>query len=295
VGGGVGLAEIAPAVVVHGGAGAWQLAPGMLEAAVAACADAANAGRDALVRGGSALDAVEGAVRVLEDAPMLNAGRGSHPTTAGTIEMDALIMDGRTLDIGAVAAVRFVAHPVSLARLVMTSSAHALLVGEGAVAFARQQGFPLVDEADLRVERGTPAAHDTVGAVAIDADGNVAAATSTGGVRKQAPGRVGDSPLAGSGGYADNESAAVSATGPGEMIMRVVLSKLACDLVSAEVDAQAACDEALRVLARRTAAHAGLIGVDRYGRVAVSCNEPAMPYAIARGAADVESGTRGAG
>jgi beta-aspartyl-peptidase (threonine type) len=150
-------------------------------------------------------------------------------------------------------------------------------------------------EDELRVERGTPASHDTVGAVAIDADGNVAAATSTGGVRKQAPGRVGDSPIAGSGGYADNESAAVSATGPGEMSMRVVLCKLACDLVSAEVDAQAACDEALRVLARRTAAHAGLIGVDRYGRVAVSCNEPAMPYAIARGAAEVEAGTRGAG
>ena len=294
MGGGVGLAEIAPTVVVHGGAGAWQLAPDVLEAAVHACADAANAGREAMTRGGSALDAVEAAVRVLEDAPMLNAGRGSHPTTAGTIEMDALIMDGRTLDIGAVAAVRFVAHPVSLARLVMTSSEHALLVGEGAVAFAREQGFPMCTEDELRVVRGTPASHDTVGAVAIDANGNVAAATSTGGVRKQAPGRVGDSPIAGSGGYADNDTAAASATGPGEMIMRVVLSKLACDLVSEDVDAQAACDEALRVLAHRTGARAGLIAIDRFGRAGVSCNEPAMPYAIARGAADVEAGTRGA-
>jgi beta-aspartyl-peptidase (threonine type) len=267
----------------------------MLDGAVRACAAAASAGRDALTRGGSAIDAVEAAVRVLEDAPMLNAGRGSHPTTAGTIEMDALIMDGRTLDIGAVAAVRFVAHPVSLARLVMTSSEHALLVGEGAVAFAREQGFPLVDEDQLRVERGTPASHDTVGAVAIDAGGNVAAATSTGGVRKQAPGRVGDSPLAGSGGYAANETAAASATGPGEKIMRVVLSKLACDFVTDEVDAQAACDEALRVLARRTGARAGLIAIDRFGRAGVSCNEPAMPYAIAREASDVEAGTRGAG
>jgi beta-aspartyl-peptidase (threonine type) len=256
VGGGASLSAIVPTIVVHGGAGAWRLSSSMLEAAVRACADAANAGLDAMTRGGSALDAVEAAICVLEDAPMLNAGRGSHPTTAGTIEMDALIMDGRTLDIGAVAAVRFVAHPVSLARLVMTSSEHALLVSEGAVAFAREHGFPLVDEDALRVEREAPASHDTVGAVAIDASGNVAAATSTGGVRRQAPGRVGDSPIAGSGGYADNETAAASATGPGEMIMRVVLSKRACDLVTPEVDAQVACEEALRVLERRTGAHA---------------------------------------
>jgi beta-aspartyl-peptidase (threonine type) len=159
--------------------------------------------------------------------------------------------------------------------------------------FAREHGVPLCDEDDLRVERPSPSKHDTVGAVAIDADGNVAAATSTGGTRKQAPGRVGDSPLAGCGGYADNETAAVSATGPGEQIMRVVLSKLVCDLIAAGRDAQRACEEALAVLARRTGARAGLIAVDRYGRVGVACTEPGMPYAIASGDRAVESGTRG--
>lgn len=279
--------------MVHGGAGAWQLAPDALARAVEACGEAAAAGRAAIAAGGSALDAVEAAVRVLEDAPELNAGRGSHPTSAGTIEMDALIMDGRTLEIGAVAAARFVRHPVSLARLVMTASAHALLVGEGALAFARERGFPLCDEDELRVARASLPRHDTVGAVAIDGAGDLAAATSTGGVRKQAPGRVGDSPLAGSGGYADNASAAASATGPGERIMRVVLSKTVCDYAAGGRDAQAACEAALALLARRADARGGLISVDREGRAGVACTEPAMPYAIARGGAAIERGARG--
>lgn len=298
------------AIIVHGGAGAWKLREGRLPQAVSACEAAASAGQEILLQGGLALEAVEAAVRILEDCPVLDAGRGSYLNAAGEVEMDAIIMDGRTLELGAVAAVQRVLHPISLARQVLSRSEHNFLVAHGAEAFAESIGFPRCNVADLLVgeelekfealqqdpnydtadifsEEGTMG---TVGAVAIDAQGNLATATSTGGTRKKQPGRVGDSPLVGSGAYADNWTAAASATGYGEALMKVVISKRVCDLVADGLSAPAACDAAIRMLEERVSGRGGLIAVDARGRLGFAFNTPAMPYAMASADSPVESG-----
>ena len=275
------------AIIVHGGAGAWSRSAGRLEEARRACEAAAAAGRDILRRGGAALDAVEAAVMVLEDCPVLDAGRGSYPNAEGFVEMDALIMDGRDLGMGAIAAIQRVRHPVALARRVMEDSGHNFLVAAGADAFADSIGFPRCDVSELLVEAEPVAGSDsgplgdTVGAVAIDSDGNVAAATSTGGTANKRPGRVGDSPLVGSGAYADNWTAGVSATGYGEALMRVVISKRVCDLVGTGLSAAAACAAAIRLLEERTGGDGGLIAIDARGQVGWARNTEAMPYAYA--------------
>lgn len=270
-------------IIVHGGAGAWQLPSARITTAVAACREAALAGQRVLLAGGPALDAVETAVNLLEDCPVLDAGRGSYPNRNGEIEMDALIMDGRTLNSGAVAAVQRVRYPISLARRVMTETAHALLVGAGAEAFADQIGFPRCETADLLAPQTAllqpGPLGDTVGAAALDASGDLAAATSTGGTRNKLPGRVGDSPLIGAGGYADNRTAATSATGHGESLMKILISKQVCDFVAAGLSVQAACETAVRLLAERTQGQGGLIAVDRLGQVGFAFNTTAMPYA----------------
>jgi L-asparaginase / beta-aspartyl-peptidase len=279
------------AIVVHGGAGAWVLDSARMAVGQAGCRTAALAGHAVLAAGGSALDAVETAVHILEDCPALDAGRGSYLNANSEIEMDALIMDGRTLDMGAVAAIQRVRHPISLARRVMTDTPHTFLVGPGAEAFADRIGFPRCDVAELVVrdeadyalpETGGPAG-DTVGAVALDRHGNLAAATSTGGTRDKMPGRVGDSPLVGSGGYADNWTAAVSATGLGEALMKVVISKRVCDFVGGGLPAQAACQAAIELLAQRVGGEGGLIAVDARGHVGVAFNTTAMPHAYVVG------------
>lgn len=287
------------AIVVHGGAGAWNLESERLQEGVDACAEAAAIGQKILLAGGTALDAVEAAVRILEDCPALDAGRGSYLNAAGQVEMDALIMDGRSLNLGAVAAVQRVRYPISLARRVMEDSEHNIFVGAGAEAFAEQIGFPRCDVRDLLVGeelakyhelRARPDYHtdevfrepgamgDTVGAVALDASGDLAVATSTGGTRKKQPGRVGDSPLVGSGGYADNDSAAVSATGYGEALMKLVISKLVCDYTAAGMTPQAACEAGIARLAQRVDGVGGLIALDAQGRVGFAFNTAAMPY-----------------
>lgn len=276
------------AIIVHGGAGEWTSSTERVDVAVQACAEAAEWGRAILLGGGSALDAVEAAVNILEDCPVLDAGRGSYPNAEGNVEMDALIMDGRDLNMGAIAAIQRVRHPISLARRVMLDSGHNFLVGPGAEAFADSIGFPRCDVADLLVgpsaaaSAGTAAAiGDTVGAVALDLHGNLAAATSTGGTANKLPGRVGDSPLVGSGAYADNWTAAVSATGYGEALMRVVISKRVCDFVGTGLSAWSACESAIRVLEERTGGHGGLIAVDARGHVGWAYNTRAMPHAYA--------------
>lgn len=276
------------AIIVHGGAGDWTASAERAEEAVKACAEAAEHGRAILLDGGSALDAVEAAVNILEDCPALDAGRGSYPNAEGNVEMDALIMDGLDLSMGAIAAIQRVRHPISLARRVMLDSGHNFLVGAGAEAFADSIGFPRCDVADLLVNvENTAAIHpvatigDTVGAVALDLHGNLAAATSTGGTANKLPGRVGDSPLVGSGAYADNWTAAVSATGYGEALMRVVISKRVCDFVGAGLSAWSACESAIRVLEERTGGEGGLIAVDARGHVGWAYNTRAMPYAYA--------------
>lgn len=278
------------AIIVHGGAGAWYLDSERIATAVNACQEAALAGQQLLLAGGSALAAAEKAVNILEDCPVLDAGRGSYPNRDGDIEMDALIMDGRTLESGAVAAVRNICNPISLAHKVMTATEHAFLAGLGAEAFADSIGFPRCTHEDLYwpVSLDTPTAvagplGDTVGAVAIDQQGNLATATSTGGTRNKMPGRIGDSPLIGSGGYADNRTAAVSATGQGEALMKILISKQVCDFVAAGLSAQTACEMAVRLLAERTGGEGGLIAIDYQGRIGFARNTKAMPFAFAQG------------
>lgn len=290
------------AIIVHGGAGDWNKDRDQLAVALQACREAAESGRKALLGGASALDAVEIAVNILEDCPVLDAGRGSFINLDGAVEMDALIMDGQTLALGAVAAVQRVRHPVSLARRVMTESGHQFLVGAGADSFADAIGFPRCELTDLLVEPdggvSVPGATmvtantlgDTVGAAAIDMDGNLAAATSTGGTRNKLPGRVGDSPLVGSGAYADNWSAAVSATGYGEALMRVVISKQVCDFVKTGLSAMSACRAAISLLAERTEGQGGLIAIDSRGHIGYAYNAAAMPWAYASERSPVISG-----
>jgi beta-aspartyl-peptidase (threonine type) len=283
------------ALVVHGGA--YDIPTKSHEAHTTGCRCAAEVGWEVLSDGGAALEAVEAAVRMLEDDPTFDAGRGSFLNTAAEIELDAIIMDGRDLNFGAVAAVQRVCHPVTLARLVMTESKHTMLVGAGAEAFAREHGLPVCSPEDLLTGRelerwraevaGTPhewdrnaVPSDTVGAVALDGVGNLAAATSTGGTFNKHPGRVGDSPLVGCGAYADNRLGSVSATGEGEALMKVVISKTVCDFLARGMSAQKAADAAIAVLAERTAGAGGVIVLDRSGRVGIAHNTPYIAHAI---------------
>lgn len=285
-------------MIVHGGAGhlgaddpASSGAPDAprLEGVRNACA----AGWEILRRGGTALDAVEAAVRLLEDDPTFNAGTGSTLTSAGDVELDASIMDGATLRCGGVAAVRDVKNPVSLARAVMEHGEHVLLAGPGASAFAREVGIPAHDNALLvtarqraRWEAARAGAAGprtgTVGAVARDAAGHLAAATSTGGTSMKRPGRVGDTPLVGCGTYADDALAAVSCTGHGERIIRVTLARHAADLVGAGRAPMDAAREAVAVLARRVGGTGGLVVVGPAGDVGFAHDTPVMSRAWVR-------------
>jgi beta-aspartyl-peptidase (threonine type) len=272
---------------VHGGAGdlgpddpasSGEAGAPRLEGVRRACA----AGWAVLEGGGSALDAVLAAVVALEDDPTFNAGTGSTLTAAGEVEMDAAIMDGATLRCGAVAVVRDVRNPVALARAVMDRSEHVLLAGPGASAFAREVGVPAVENASLvtaaqraRWERaraargaalpGGPGAHGTVGAVARDARGHLAAATSTGGTSMKRPGRVGDSPIVGCGTYADDALAAVSCTGRGERIMQLTLARLAAERVGGGRSATEAARDAVAALGARAGGGGGLIVIGPAG------------------------------
>src|SRR5205085_2394065 len=227
-------------LAIHGGAGTIspeQITPAIERELRAGLQQSLDTGRAILQNGGSSLDAVVAAVRVLEDDPLFNAGRGAVFTSAGTHEMDAAIMDGRTLMAGAVGAVAQLKNPIVLARAVMEKSPHAMLAGKGAEDFARELGLEIADEkyfftdrrweALERVRRNRAALseadrHGTVGAVALDGMGNLAAATSTGGNTNKRPGRIGDTPIIGAGTYANNKTCAVSATGDGEFFMRAV-------------------------------------------------------------------------
>ena len=237
------------------------LNPDQEEAARTGLGAALDAGERILARGGSALDAVEAAARVLEDDPIFNAGRGSVLNFDGGIDLDAAIMDGKTRDAGAVAGLRTIRCPISLARAVMERSAHVLLTFEGAEEFAREQGFETVDAAwfetaERRAQLDTVLAaggefdaevkYGTIGAVALDEAGHVAAATSTGGLTAKRWGRIGDSPLIGAGTYADDRSAAISATGSGEYFMRAVAAHQVADRIRlAGSGLQQAIDETL--------------------------------------------------
>lgn len=270
-------------IVVHGGAG--RVSRKRHEAVRAGCAKAGAVGAAVLEAGGTALAAAVAAVEVLEDDPEFNAGRGSALNRAGDIEVDACVMTGER-DIGAVAAVPWVLHPIRLARLVLEDGEHVLLAGPGAVAFAREHGIEqsapeemISERARERFADASDRRGDTVGACVLDGQGRLAAATSTGGIARKRPGRVGDSPLAGAGTWAQAEHGAVSATGEGEAIIRSLTSRRAIELLEMghppSVAAQAAVDE-IREIGR---GEGGLILIDHAGRIGYACNAPAMPWA----------------
>jgi L-asparaginase / beta-aspartyl-peptidase len=273
-----------PAIIVHGGAAA---APADRDDLREPMRSAVRAGWTALAADGTSLDAVEAAVRVLEDHPRFNAGHGSVLTEAGTIQMDASIMEGDRLGCGAVAAVSRVANPVSLARRVLADGRHVLLVADGAEAFARDSGLPACDPASLITERQRRRLLDravvtptgTVGAVALDRHGTAAAATSTGGTMGKRPGRVGDSALIGCGTYADSTLGAVSCTGDGEAIIRVVLARRALEYLKEADEPDYASRVAVDLLVEEGRGEGGLILVDWRGRTGYAHSTPFMPVA----------------
>jgi beta-aspartyl-peptidase (threonine type) len=282
------------ALAIHGGAGAMprrKMTPAASARYKAGLARALEAGYQVLEKGGSSLDAVCAAVVVLEDSPLFNAGRGACYNTDEKHELDASVMEGATLRAGAVAAVSRIRNPVLAALAVMQKSRHVLLVGRGAERFARAQGLALVDESYFHTQarltalrRKIEGHHGTVGAVALDANGNLAAATSTGGYTGKLPGRVGDSPIIGAGNYADNAACAVSGTGLGEAFIRGVLAyDVAARMKYLREPLAKAAGAAMRKLARLKA-DGGLIAVDRRGRIVMPFNSEGM-Y---RGAVDAK-------
>jgi L-asparaginase / beta-aspartyl-peptidase len=291
------------AIAIHGGAGTVPRASLSTEREQryrAGLAAALDEGFAVLERGGSSLDAVVTAVRILEDDELFNAGRGAALTRDGAAELDAAIMDGRQMRAGAVASVRHVRNPVDLARRVMEKSRHVLLVGTGAEEFALEEQFALVPnhyfrtaerleqlESEQRGQRVSdlvpsssptpPAAQGTVGAVACDAQGNLAAATSTGGMTNKRPGRVGDSPIIGAGTYAKNGVCAVSATGHGEYFIRAVAAHHVCAAVEyRRLTLAQAAHELLHDILRRLGGDGGLIAVDAAGKLVLEFSTEGM-------------------
>ncbi len=306
-----------PVLVVHGGA--WAIPDDALEAHRNGVRNALKAAYALLERGATSVDAVEAAVAILEDDETFDAGRGSFLTRDGKVQLDALLMDGGTMRAGGVACVERLRNPIHAARLVLDLSPHVYFVGRDAEQFAEEHGMSLVDNSELVLDRerarlrdaqqkersGEPdqtfsgsltpvnaspitatsmlSSHDTVGAVALDTHGNLAAATSTGGTLNKAPGRVGDSSLIGCGCYADNASAAVSLTGWGEPIMKLVLGKWAVDRVQAGAAPVTAADDAISYLFRRLGGHGGIILLGPDGRYGVAHNTPRMAWGIHTG------------
>ncbi len=304
-----------PTLLVHGGA--WAIPDDMVEAHKLGVSNALAIGYALLEDGATAVDAVEAAVTILEDDETFDAGRGSFLTRDGHVQLDALLMDGATLRAGGVACVESLRNPIQAARLVLDKSPHIYFVGAGAEDFAQQHGMALIDNSELVLERernrladaqskaraglpdltfagddkspetavqSPPAgtdSHDTVGAVALDSYGNLAAATSTGGTLNKAPGRVGDSSLIGCGCYADNLSAAVSLTGWGEPIMKLVLGKWAVDRVQRGSAPEESAQDAIAYLYKRLQGHGGIILLGPDGRFGLAHNTPRMAWGIA--------------
>jgi beta-aspartyl-peptidase (threonine type) len=285
------------AIIVHGGA--WAIPDASKAATEAGCRRAASVGYSVLEAGGSAVDACEAAIRVLENDPMFDAGYGSVLTSAGTVEMDAVLQSGSDLQAGAVACVSCIRNPISLARAIMASD-HTLLVGQGAEAYARSLGIETIDPNELvtqaardeleQLQRYTEATdtlfnlphtmgHDTVGCCAMDAAGNLAAGTSTGGITAKRPGRVGDSPLLGSGAYCDNARGACSTTGHGESIVKVLLANRVLDGLDHGKSPSDAVAAALTFMKDRVAGCGGAICISPAGKIGASFTTPRMAWA----------------
>ena len=289
-----------PVIIIHGGA--WDIPNRLVDLNIRGVEDAVSNGWKVLKGRGSALDAVVAAVNSLEDNPIFDAGIGSVLTEDGTIEMDAMIMDGATLSAGSVAGLRDIRHPVDLARIVMEKTPHVLMIGEGAQRLAEKYHVEKLPQEKLITEearrelaewlekkkRGA-AGHDTVGAVALDHRGNIAAATSTGGTTGKLVGRVGDVPIVGSGGYADNMVGGSSSTGHGESIIKVNLARLVLNYMEAGTPVQPATDKSLAYMKERVAGTGGVIALDKKGNAGHSHTTPRMVWATTVGG-KIESG-----
>ncbi len=297
-----------PTLVVHGGAG--DVPDERKPLHVAGCERAARVGLEVMLAGGNAIDAVQRAVEALEDDPLFNAGIGGALAEDGTLELDAAIVDG-ALRIGAVGALPPFRHPIAIARAVLEDGRHSFLAGDGASQFAIARGFPRTPLEEMKTEAAEERlakwrearsgraldpnaggwAGGTVGAVAIDAMGHVAAATSTGGTVGKRPGRVGDTPIYGAGTCADDEAGAASATGIGESIIRACLTHDVVERMLRGATADVAAREAIeRFSVPKYGGSGGVIVVDRHGGVGISRNTRTMTYAIARDGAEIESG-----
>jgi len=286
-------------LIVHGGA--WDIPDADVEAHRKGCMRALKTGWSVLQKGGTAIDAVEKAIRCMEDDPIFDAGYGSHLNLVGRVEMDASIMSGKALRCGAVAAVQRIKNPISLARIILAESEHILFVGDGAERFAKEHGCELCKPEELITKREldrwkslklrknfkthdsfskTKRPSDTVGAVALDKEGNVCAGTSTGGTMNKYPGRIGDSPLIGCGTYADNDIGGVSTTGWGEAMIRVVMAKTVVDLMEINNgNPQEAAKKGIELLHRKVDGFGGVIVMNNKGKCGVSYNTPRMARA----------------
>ena len=285
-----------PKIIVHGGAG--EIVDEHINAHISGCQEAIEVGWEILDQGGTSLTAVEHSIRLLEDNPVFDAGRGSYLNQDGFVEMDAIVMNGDDLNIGAVAGVRKIRNPISLAIQILHKSEHNILGGQGALQFAQDLDL---EECELdwfitdytrdiwKKQISNSKKFGTVGCVALDSYGNLASGTSTGGIKNKATGRIGDTPLVGSGAYADNLTASVSATGNGEAIMKVVLSKLACDLTRTHDSIESAAREAIQILYNRTNSHAGLIMIDPKGNLGCAFNTPRMSRAWVDNSGDIQA------
>ena len=304
-------------IVVHGGAGFWR---SDIRIGRIGVENAAREGSRVLANGGSALDGVQAAVSVMEDDPIFNAGKGSALTCIGTVEMDAAIMDGKQLSAGAVALVRRVKNPIRLARIVMENTDHVLLAGDAAEKLARTFRLPSTNpvtakrrQALIRARKASAhgklpwlkrnrlllqkypemLGHDTVGAVAVDGDGNFASAASTGGMAMKLPGRIGDTPLIGSGVYSDNKSGAATVTGWGEVAVKLGLSRIMCTMMEDGLPASRAAERCVRMASGRLRGNAGIVAIDRRGGIAAVHNTAYMPWAYATASKVPEAHARG--
>lgn len=285
-----------PRLIIHGGA--WNIPESQIEDHIKGIERCLSITYPKLQKGATALDAVETAINLLELDPTYDAGRGAFLNEEGEIELDAIIMDGKNLDFGAVAALQNILHPVSVARKVMEKTDHTLLVGQGALAFAKKMKFqeevPTTLLTDREIEyynaiKKNPnfkshhpfgnSPSDTVGAVALDQNGNLAVATSTGGTPRKLAGRVGDSPIPGAGAYADNTIGAVSATGWGESIMKVCLSKTVIDLLPSH-PAKIAAQKGIQLLQEKVNGLGGIIGISAAGNYLFAHNTPKMAFGL---------------
>ncbi len=285
-----------PAIIISGGAG--NIPDERVPPIEKVMREIVRTCYEMLDKGATAIDAVVKAISMMEDDEHFNAGRGSVLTEEGIVEMDAIVMDGATMEFGAVASVKTVKNPVRLARHIMENFRYKFFTGDGAEKIAREAGLEIVENNYFITERQKKRwneamkkleekkeneidynAHDTVCAVAIDKNGNVAAATSTGGLFMKKKGRVGDTPVIGGGGYADNSGGGASATGIGETLMKVCITKTTTDLMANGLDAMAAAKKAVEILGKKVSGEGGVITIDRNGNVGFAFNTKSMAIA----------------